>query len=69
MTRETPQPFEEFMRRALYDPERGYYARRITGVGRRGDFTTAPMLSAAPAKAIAAWAAARDAGNRLPRPD
>jgi SAM-dependent MidA family methyltransferase len=52
-----PIPFEEFMRRALYDPERGYYARRITGVGRRGDFTTAPMLSEAPARAIAAWAA------------
>ena len=53
----TPIPFEEFMRRALYDPGRGYYARSITGVGRHGDFTTAPMLSAAPAKAIAAWAA------------
>jgi SAM-dependent MidA family methyltransferase len=52
----TPIPFEDFMRRALYDPERGYYARRITGVGRRGDFTTAPMLSQAPARAIAAWA-------------
>jgi SAM-dependent MidA family methyltransferase len=52
-----PLPFEEFMRRALYDPERGYYARRIAGIGRRGDFTTAPMLSDAPAKAIAAWAA------------
>jgi len=52
----TPIPFEEFMRRALYGPERGYYARRITGVGRRGDFTTAPMLTDAPAKAIAAWA-------------
>jgi SAM-dependent MidA family methyltransferase len=52
-----PISFEEFMRRALHDPERGYYARRITGVGRRGDFTTAPMLSEAPAKAIAAWAA------------
>jgi len=45
------------MRQALHDPQRGYYARHITGVGRRGDFTTAPMLSAAPAKAIAAWAA------------
>ncbi len=44
------------MRQALYDPKRGYYARRITGVGRRGDFTTAPMLSDAPARAIAAWA-------------
>ena len=45
------------MRRALYDPQRGYYSRRITGVGRRGDFTTAPMLSEAPARAIAQWAA------------
>lgn len=57
MHTESPIPFEEFMRRALYDPERGYYSRRITGVGKRGDFTTAPMLSEAPAKAIAAWAA------------
>lgn len=57
MHSESPIPFEEFMRRALYDPERGYYSRRITGVGKRGDFTTAPMLSGAPAKAIAAWAA------------
>jgi len=45
------------MARALHDPRHGYYARRITGVGRRGDFTTAPMLSDAPAQAIAAWAA------------
>lgn len=43
------------MARALHDPQHGYYARRITGVGRRGDFTTAPMLSDAPARAIAAW--------------
>lgn len=45
------------MERALHDPEHGYYARRISGVGRRGDFTTAPMLSDAPARAIAKWAA------------
>ena len=57
MHTESPIPFEEFMRRALYDPQSGYYSRRITGVGKRGDFTTAPMLSEAPAKAIAAWAA------------
>lgn len=44
------------MRRALYDPDHGYYARRITGVGKRGDFSTAPMLSDAPARAIAVWA-------------
>jgi SAM-dependent MidA family methyltransferase len=48
--------FEEFMAEALHHPERGYYARRILGVGSRGDFTTAPMLSAAPARAISRWA-------------
>ena len=57
MSGHQPVTFEQWMRRALYDPQHGYYARRITGVGRRGDFTTAPMLSAAPATAIAAWAA------------
>ena len=57
METKTPIPFEEFMRQALHDPRRGYYARRIPGVGARGDFTTAPMLSDAPARAIAAWAA------------
>ena len=50
-----PIPFEQFMAQALHDPQHGYYARRIFGVGRGGDFTTAPMLSDAPAKAIAAW--------------
>lgn len=45
------------MAQALHDPQHGYYARRITGVGRRGDFTTAPMLSDAPARAIADWVA------------
>jgi len=50
-------PFEEFMRRALYDPQRGYYSRRIPGIGRGGDFTTAPMLSEVFARGIAAWAA------------
>ncbi|GAA5116393.1 SAM-dependent methyltransferase [Luteolibacter yonseiensis] len=51
-----PVSFEQFMARALHDPQHGYYARRISGVGRRGDFTTAPMLSDAPARAIATWA-------------
>lgn len=56
MMSETPISFEEFMRRALHDPARGYYARRITGVGLHGDFTTAPVLSEMPGKAIANWA-------------
>ena len=61
-----PTRFDEFMARALYDPLHGYYAQRITAIGRRGDFTTAPMLSAAPARAIAAWAASamRETGCR-----
>jgi SAM-dependent MidA family methyltransferase len=61
-----PISFEQFMARALHDPQHGYYARRITGVGRRGDFTTAPMLSEAPARAIAAWVvrALRETGCR-----
>jgi SAM-dependent MidA family methyltransferase len=59
-------PFEEFMRRALYDPRNGYYARRIGGIGRRGDFTTAPMMSGALAGAIAHWSvrAMRETGCR-----
>jgi SAM-dependent MidA family methyltransferase len=62
----TSLTFEEFMRRALHDPQRGYYARRIRGVGRGGDFTTAPMLSVALARSIAAWAARalRESGCR-----
>ena len=62
----TPISFEQFMAKALHDPQTGYYARRISGVGRTGDFTTAPMLSEAPARAIAAWAtrALRESGCR-----
>ena len=59
-------PFEQFMDRALHDPRHGYYARRIQAVGRSGDFTTAPMLSDAPAQAISRWATAalRETGCR-----
>lgn len=49
--------FDRFMDLALHDPERGYYARRIRGVGASGDFTTAPMMSGLLARGIAAWAA------------
>jgi len=49
------QRFDRFMEAALHDPDHGYYARRISAVGGpRADFTTAPMLSGAPARAIAA---------------
>lgn len=50
------ETFEQFMQRCLHDPQRGYYAKNIRAIGSRGDFTTAPQLAEAPAKAIAAWA-------------
>jgi len=51
-----PISFEAFMQRALHDPQQGYYARHIHSVGKRGDFTTAPMLSKSLGRAIARWA-------------
>ena len=38
-------PFSEFMRRALYEPELGYYSRARSPVGTGGDFVTSPALS------------------------
>jgi SAM-dependent MidA family methyltransferase len=35
-----PLPFAEFMQRALYDPEHGYYTRSLQQTGKRGDFFT-----------------------------
>ncbi len=53
-----PLRFDRFMELALHHPERGYYARRIRGVGKGGDFTTTPMLTPALGKAVATWAKA-----------
>ncbi len=39
-----PITFVRFMERALYDPERGYYATAVTRPTRAGDFLTAPEL-------------------------
>lgn len=50
-----PEPFSSFMRRALFDPERGYYSRNIRTVGSRGDFATAATLSPLLGSAIANW--------------
>lgn len=43
------------MARALFDPERGYYTRRIRTVGSRGDFSTSATLSPCLGGAAAAW--------------
>ena len=41
-----PISFAEFMRRALYDPQHGYYSRAVQPIGRCGDFFTS--VSAGP---------------------
>ena len=49
------ESFRDFMWRALYHPERGYYSRRIATVGARGDFSTSASLNPALPRAIAQW--------------
>ncbi|MDB6137763.1 MAG: hypothetical protein JWO94_835 [Verrucomicrobiaceae bacterium] len=43
------------MRRALYDPQRGYYTARIQTVGARGDFSTSATISPLLGRAVARW--------------
>lgn len=51
-----PESFAAFMARALHDPQRGYYARRVQGIGGdRGDFATAATLSPLLGQAVAGW--------------
>lgn len=47
--------FDDWMQRCLYDPQKGYYARRVQTVGAQGDFTTTPELSLSLARAITDW--------------
>jgi SAM-dependent MidA family methyltransferase len=47
--------FDQFMERALYDPDHGYYTAHITNVGRSADFSTTATLSTTLGKAIAHW--------------
>jgi SAM-dependent MidA family methyltransferase len=49
------EPASAFLARALFDPEHGYYARRVRTVGARGDFSTAATLSPTLGRAVAAW--------------
>lgn len=58
-----PEPFSSFMRRALFDPEHGYYSRNIRTVGAGGDFSTTATLSPMLGSAIACWV------NRTARTD
>jgi SAM-dependent MidA family methyltransferase len=49
-------PFERWMAEALYHPAFGYYSANIRGIGRKGDFTTWPVVHRSLAAGIARWA-------------
>ena len=51
--------FARWMELALFHPEKGYYARRIAGIGRSGDFSTSASLDGTLGTAVAAWITAR----------
>ncbi len=51
-----PIGIADYMQRCLGDPEHGYYSTR-SGIGRDGDFTTAPEISQVFGELIGLWAA------------
>ena len=57
-------PFDRWMAEALYHPAFGYYSATIRGIGRRGDFTTWPVLHRSLAEGIARWALANKPAGR-----
>jgi SAM-dependent MidA family methyltransferase len=60
-----PITFADYMRLALYDPEEGFYARRVPGSG--AGFRTSPSLSEWFGRLFARWAAS--VWEDLGRPD
>src|SRR5215470_13432726 len=60
--------FDRFMELALYDPQHGYYSRRIENVGRSGNFATIATLSSMLGRAIAVFIRAETRRRRLGRP-
>lgn len=57
-------PFDRWMREALYHETFGYYSAKIRGIGRRGDFTTWPVLHKSLAEGITRWALAHKPAGR-----
>lgn len=51
----TAIPFREWMRRALFDPDTGYYTTTMRTVGRRGDFSTSATTGTLLGEAVTSW--------------
>jgi SAM-dependent MidA family methyltransferase len=47
--------FDRFMELALLHPIHGYYARKIQGIGRLGDFSTSTTLDTSLGRAVSRW--------------
>jgi SAM-dependent MidA family methyltransferase len=47
--------FDRFMELALLHPVHGYYARKIQGIGRSGDFSTSTTLDSTLGRAVFRW--------------
>ncbi len=61
-----PMPVNEFMALCLYDPQDGYYSRRLP-FGAAGDFITSPEISQMFGELVGLWAA--DVWQAMGRPD
>jgi NADH dehydrogenase [ubiquinone] 1 alpha subcomplex assembly factor 7 len=57
IVRDGPMTVADFMALSLYDPERGYYSRRMP-FGAAGDFVTAPEISQMFGELVGVWAVA-----------
>ncbi len=49
-----PVPVDEFIEKILYEPKKGYYAKKIP-FGSRGDFITAPTISNLFSEIVTIW--------------
>jgi SAM-dependent MidA family methyltransferase len=47
--------FERFMELALYHPMHGYYTRRVSAIGRTGDFSTGTTIGDSLVRSVASW--------------
>ncbi len=61
-------PFVDFMARALYDPDTGFYGSGRVSFGPRGDFTTSPHLSRVFSRCLAAFVVSADTEMGFPEP-